>query len=136
MADVSRTGRAPNSLGLSLGPRILLAVFAGIFAVVMFLSAQEGPGSTFSYLFGGLCVVVALGCVLPGRARHFFGSIVGVLLFAAGLAYLGTEALRGEFLSRHPGEPSVLLALVFLSVVGIPGLIYALRVRFGFRRDV
>jgi hypothetical protein len=114
----------------------MLAVFASAFAAVMFYAAQDGPGKTFNYLFGGLCVVVVLGCVLPGRARHFFGSIVGVLLFAAGIGYLAIEALRGTFLPRYPGEPSVLMALIFLAVVGLPGLIYALRVRFGLHRDV
>jgi hypothetical protein len=114
----------------------MLAAFAGAFAIVMFFAAQGGPGATFSYLFGGLCVVVVLGCVLPGRARHFFGSIVGVLLFAVGISYLAVEGLRGTLLARRPGEPSVLMALIFLAVVGLPGLIYALRVRFGFRRDV
>src|SRR5262245_34588341 len=127
MVDASqlRTERSRNSAGLSLGPRILLAVFASAFAVVMFLTAGDGPGATFSYVFGGLCVVVVLGCVLPGRARHFFGSIVGVLLFAAAIGYLALEALRGTFWPATPGEPSVLMALVFLAVVGLPGLIYA-----------
>ena len=111
----------------------MLAVFAGTFAVVMFFAAQDGPGATFSYLFGGLCVLVVLGCVLPSRSRHFFGSIVGVLLFAAGISYLVIEALRGTLLARRPGEPSVVMALIFLGVVGLPGLLYALRVRFGLR---
>ena len=91
--------------GLSLGARIMLAVFAGAFAVVMFVTAQSGPGATFSYLFGGLCVVVVLGCVLPGRARHFFGSIVGVLLFGAGIGYLGWRYYAVRFCRAIPANP-------------------------------
>jgi len=136
MSDASVSPpHSKNSPGLALWPRIVLAVFAGAFAVVMFLTAPGGAGATFNYVFGGLCVVVVLGCVLPGRARHFFGSIVGILLFLAGVGYL-VEGLRASFLPRRGGEPSVFLALIFMAVCGLPGVIYAIRVRFGFRRDV
>jgi hypothetical protein len=79
----------------------VLAVFAGAFAAVMFLTAPDGAGATFSYAFGGLCVVVVLGCVLPGRARHFFGSLVGIFLFVAGVGYLLEGGLRGSFLPPY-----------------------------------
>ena len=32
------------------------------------------------------------------------------------------EVLRGTLLPRYPGEPSMLMALIFLAVVGLPGL--------------
>jgi hypothetical protein len=83
-----------------------------------------------------LCIVVALGCILPGRARHFFGSIVGVLLFASAIGYLAFEIARGRLLPEDLGEPSALMAIIFLVVCGLPGLLYAVRTRFGFRADV
>jgi hypothetical protein len=121
--------------GLGLGPRIMLAVFAAVFAAVMFLTA-EGPGRTFSYLFGGLCVVVTLACVLPGRARQFFGSVVGTLLFIAAGWYLYSEIRSGPIFPERPGEPSVLFAGLFALICGLPGIAYALTTRFGFRKDV
>jgi hypothetical protein len=115
--------------------RLVLAAFSTLFAAVMFLSARDDSSALFSYSFGGLCLIVTLACVLPGRGRLFFGSIVGVLLFVSGIAYLGLEILNGRLVEPF-GEPSALMATAFVAFIGVPGLLYAVKTRFGFRRDV
>jgi hypothetical protein len=124
------------SKGLGLPVRIVLAVFSSLFAVVMFLTAPAGGEAIFSYCFGGLCIVIALACVLPGRPRQFFGSIVGVVLFVAAVWYLFVEIGGGPLLPRGSDARSILTAAMFALVCGLPGITYAVKTRFGFRRDV
>ena len=124
------------SKGLGLPARILLAVVSSLFAVVMFLTAPAGAESLFSYGFGGLCIVIALACLLPGRPRQFFGSIVGAGLFVAAIWYLFVEIASGPLLPRGSDARSILTAAIFALVCGVPGITYAVKTRFGFHRDV
>lgn len=124
-----------TSQGLGLVPRIILAVFAGLFAAVMFLTAPDDGKAIYFYLFGGLCAVIALACVFRGRIRQFFGSIIGVGVFALAIWYLWGEAKTASFVSHRPGDPSLLQAILFTFGFGLPGLGYAVKTRFGFRRS-
>jgi hypothetical protein len=121
-----------TSQGLSLFPRIILAVFVGLFAAVMFLTAPDDGNAIFFYLFGGLCAVIALACMFRGRVRQFFGSIIGVAVSALAIWYLWSEVKAGSLVSHRPGDPSLLKAILFGFVFGLPGLGYAIRTRFGF----
>jgi hypothetical protein len=122
-----------TSKGLGLAARIVLAVFSSLFAVVMFVTAHAAPQPVFSYCFGGICVVITLACVLPGRPRRFFGSIVGVVLFVAAVWYLFVEIGGGPLLPQSSDARSILTAAIFALVCGLPGIRYALTTRFGFR---
>jgi hypothetical protein len=124
-----------TSQGLGLVPRIILAVFAGLFAAVMFLTAPDDGKAIYFYLFGGLCAVIALACIFRGRVRQFFGSIVGVAVFALAIWYLWSEAKTASFVSHRPGDSSLLQAILFAFALGLPGLGYAVKTRFGFRRS-
>jgi hypothetical protein len=124
------------SKGLGLPVRIILAVFSSLFAVVMFLTAPAGGDASFSYCFGGLCIVITLACVLPGRPRQFFGSIVGAVLFVAAVWYLFVEIASGPLLPQGSDARSILTAAIFALVCGLPGITYAVKTRFGFHRDV
>jgi hypothetical protein len=125
-----------TSQGLGLIPRSILAVFAALFAAVMFLTAPDDGKAIYFRVFGGLCVVIALACIFTGRVRQFFGSIIGVALFALAIWYLYSEATAGQFLSHRLGESSALQAILFGFAFGVPGLGYAVKTRFGFRKDV
>lgn len=122
-----------TSQGLGLVPRIILAVFAGLFATVMFLTAPDDGKAIYFYLFGGLCAVIALACIFRGRVRQFFGSIIGVVVFALAVWYLWSEAKTASFVSHRPGDPSLLQAILFAFAFGLPGIGYAVKTRFGFR---
>ena len=122
-----------TSQGLGLVPRIILAVFAGIFAAVMLLTAPDDGKAIYFYLFGGLCTVIALACIFRGRVRQFFGSIIGVAVFALAIWYLWGGAKTGSFVSHGPGDPSLLQAILFAFAFGLPGIGYAVKTRFGFR---
>ena len=124
-----------TSQGLGLVPRIILAVFASLFAAVMFLAAPDDGKAIYFYLFGGLCAAIALICIFRGRVRQFFGSIIGVAVFALAVWYLWGEATGGSFVSHRPGDSSLLKAILFGFAFGLPGLGYAVKTRFGFRRS-
>jgi hypothetical protein len=121
---------------MSLGARILLAVFATLFGYIMFLhgTTADPDKAWFSYAFGGFCFFIAAASVLKGRAAQFCGSVVGSCVFVSGLLYLGYELLSGPVVSGSRSESSVINALRFLMVFGVPGLLYTARARFGFGR--
>ena len=79
--------------------------------------------------------MIAVVCVVRGRVRQFVGSVIGTLIFLAGLAYLAHQLLGGTLISASRGEPSVLNAVLYLVFIGIPGATYAYKARFGFARQ-
>lgn len=126
-------GIGKNQHLFSLGIRWVLASFAFLFAFIMYLHGTGHPTPFFSYFFGFFCAAVGIISITTGRVRQFFGSFVGLTVFAAGLAYLYSEISGGTFFSGSRSEPSVVNAIAFMIIFGIPGLIYALHARFGTR---
>lgn len=119
---------------MSLGARIIIAIFAVLFGSIMVLhgTSADPNKAWFSYAFGAFCFFIAAACVLKGRAAAFCGSLVGSCVFLAALFYL-VHAWQSEPLSSGGrSQPSILNALMFLVVFGIPGLLYAWRAKFGF----
>ncbi len=121
--------------GLSLGARILLGTVAALFGVIMVLFATTSERPLGAYLFSVLCFVVALACFTQGRTRQFLGSIIGSAMFVAGVVYLVDQVLGGKLLSVSRAEPSVLNAISYLALIGLPGGAYVLKARFGFSRE-
>jgi uncharacterized membrane protein len=120
--------------GLSLFPRIILAVVSGLFGVVMILVAPPTEKAFYFYSFGLLCILICVACLTTGRLRQFVGSIIGVALFATSLWYLYSQAVGGRIISQGRNEPSLLNSLLFFGAFGLPGIGYAAKVRFGMRR--
>ena len=122
--------------GLSLGARICLGSFAAVIGAMMILIAgpESGSKAAFFYGFGAFCLCIAVACVSTGRARQFVGSVIGTLVFLAGVAYLFAQIGDGVFWSSRRSEPSAFMAVLYLLFIGIPGAAYAFRTRFGFRR--
>ncbi len=125
--------------GLSLVPRIILGSVSGLFGVVLVLLGIDGfahhVGNWFAYVaFGMFCSFIALACVTWGRVRQFIGSCIGVIVFGAACWYLISELSGGVLISGRRSEPSVLNAIVFMVVFGMPGLAYTIAARFGFRK--
>jgi hypothetical protein len=122
---------------MSLGARIVVAVAACLFGVIMFLhgTTADPDKAWFSYLFGAFCVAIAAACVLRGRAARFFGSVVGSCAFLAGVFYLGHEILAGPVSSGSRSQPSIFNAVLFMIVFGVPGALYAFKARFGFGKS-
>jgi hypothetical protein len=121
---------------MSVGSRLLLGVVTLLVGLLMVLiaSPEEGAKKLFFYGFGGFCFLIALSCVTHGRARSFVGSFVGVVVCATAIWYLASMLVAGPVTSASLPEPSVLNAILFLLVFGVPGAAYAWKVRFGFRR--
>jgi hypothetical protein len=117
--------------GLSLFPRLLLALVSTLFGLVMVLVAPPTDKAPFFYAFGVLCLTIAIACVTRGRTRQFAGSVIGSVLLVGSLAYLTYELRRGPVISGSRSEPSVINAGLFFFAFGIPGAAYVLRARFG-----
>lgn len=121
--------------GLSRGARLLLGFMSALFGLVMVLTAPAGePRAVWFYLFGAFCFFIALACFTSGRVRQFIGSLIGCAIFLAGVAYLAAELSGGVFWSGSRATPSAYNAVKYLLLIGIPGVAYAYKVRFGFRR--
>ena len=115
---------------------LVLAIFAGFFGVLMLnLASQIDAGAVYYYMFGAFCLMIAIACVTKGRVRQFVGSLIGCAVFAIAIWYVVTEVAAGVFRSHSRGEPSVLNAIMFFIVFGIPGGAYAYKAGFGFRKQ-
>jgi dolichyl-phosphate-mannose--protein O-mannosyl transferase len=121
--------------GLSVAARIILASFSALFAAVMFLTAPPTDKARYFYAFGALCVLICIACLTSGRTRQFCGSIIGMALFVLSAWFLYSQIQSGHLLSRGPGDPSLLSSILFLFAFGIPGMSYAIKVRFGFGKS-
>jgi hypothetical protein len=120
---------------VSLGARVVLAIFSAIFAAIMFASASQSEHPVDIYAFGGFCSAIALACFARGRSARALGSLSGATVFGIGVWYIAHEALAGPFVSGTHSKPSLLNAGLFMLVFGIPSLAYAWRARFGFGPD-
>ena len=121
--------------GLSLGARILLGVFSGLFGIIMILCASPGDKAIYSHLCGGFFLLIAIGCVTKGRVRQFIGSAIGCSLLVISIWYVAMELREGDFWSRSPGQPSIFKSILFLFFIGIPGGSYSYKTLFGFRKN-
>lgn len=120
---------------MSLGARVVIAIFAALFGLVMCLVAPPTDRAPFFYGFGVFCFSIAVACIAKGRAAQFFGSVVGTVVFISGLAYLGHELWAGPLWSNSRSEPSVKNACLFLLVFGVPNVMYVMNAKFGFSRS-
>lgn len=120
---------------MSLGARVVIAIFAALFGVVMCLVAPPTDKAPFFYGFGAFCFSIAVASVSKGRVAQFFGSVVGTAVFISGLAYLAHEVWAGPLWSNTRSEPSVKNACLFLFVFGLPSITYVVNARFGFGKN-
>lgn len=117
--------------GLSLLPRLLLAVCSAAFGFVMVLVVPPTSKAPLFYAFAGLCFLIAIACLTRARIRKFAGSLIGTVLFTFTLACVGYELLNGPVISRSRSEPSVIMAILCFFAFGVPGARYAWRAKFG-----
>ncbi|MFC5491421.1 hypothetical protein [Dokdonella soli] len=120
---------------MSFGARLLLGLVAGLFGAVMFLAAPPGTDSKAIgfYAFGVFCLLIAIACFTSGRVRQFIGSVIGCSIFLVGVTYLVAELSSGKLLGST--NPSAYNAAKYLLFIGMPGIVYAYKVRFGFRKS-
>ena len=121
--------------GLSPFARFIIGIFSALFGAVMVLIAPPTDKAVSFYAFGIFCFLISAACVTKGRARQFVGSVIGTMLLILSGWYLYSELTGGPFFSGRRGEPSVVNALLFFAAFGIPGAAYAIKTKFGLRRD-
>ena len=119
---------------MSLVARLLIAILTGIFGLMMlaFASQADPDKAWMSCLFGIFCFAIALVCFLRGRAASFVGGLIATGIVGAGLAYLVSELIHGPIFAGRRGDTSIINAVLFLVVFGLPALKYVLATRFGF----
>jgi len=120
--------------GLSPFSRAILGLFSGLFGAVMVLIAPPTDKQIFFYLFGGFCLTVCLACIFTGRLRQFIGSSIGVSVFFIAGWYLFSQIISGEFISGSRSQPSIINAVFFFILFGLPGISYAAKAKFGFAK--
>ncbi len=100
---------------MSLIARLLIALFAGVFGLMMlaFASQAEPDKAWMSYLFGGFCFAIALVCFLRGAAAHFVGGLIATGIVGAGLAYLASMLMHGPIFTGRRGDTSIINAVLF-----------------------
>lgn len=114
-----------------LWARLLLGFFATLFGVVMILIAPTGQLRAIGYYtFGIFCLLITAACFTSGRVREFACSLIGCILFVAGAAYFVSEL----FWPDSSATTSIFGAVLFMFIAGIPGIMFAFSVRFGFHR--
>lgn len=121
--------------GLSPFARFVLGGVAAAFGVMMILIAPQNDKAVFFHGFGVFCLLIAVACLTTGRIRQFVGSVIGIALLALSGWYLYAELTGGPVISARRSEPSAFNAWLFFLAFGVPGAAYAIRTRFGWRRD-
>lgn len=126
---------AQKILGKGLSPfaRILLGFFSALFGVVLiwleYLSTNsQNPYAM--YAFGFFCLSISFACIVKGAARKFIGRVIGAAVFLLSGWYLYSMVSTGAFLSGSRSEPSIINAIIFFVVFGLPGIWYAVFVKF------
>jgi len=119
---------------MSLIARLLIAILAGVFGLMMlaFASQADPDKAWMSYLFGAFCFAIAIVCFLRGRAAHFVGGLIATGVVGAGLAYFVGMLIHGPVFTGRRSDTSIINAVLFLVVFGFPAIKYLLATRFGF----
>ena len=116
--------------------RVIIAVMIGsigaLFAIGIFLA----PTHWQVYLAPLFCFLIAGFCLAKDRLGQFLGSCLGVYVFIFTCWYVYDQFVTGQMLPAYKGDQSILGSLLALAVFGVPGLIYAWKAKFGFKRQV
>jgi hypothetical protein len=120
---------------MSFGARLLIAVFATLFGLLMFAAAPPTEKAPLFYAFGAFCLAIAVACVAPGRVAQFFGSIVAASVLVMGIAYFGAMAVGGPVATGRRSDQSLVNSLLFLVVFCVPSAMYLWHARFGLGRS-
>jgi hypothetical protein len=116
--------------GLSLGARVALGSVSSLFGLGMILIAPSAKTPVGYYLVGAFCFLIGIACATRGRARQVAGSAIGSIVFLVGVGYLISELST----DGAAGDSSAYDALRYLAYLGLPGAVYAYKVRFGFAK--
>ena len=120
---------------MSKGARFFLGSIAILLGAMMIFIAPEDENRMGFYGFGAFCISIGITCFTSGRLRAFFGSVLGTCVLVAGLSYLGWALASSPVVSGSRSTPSVLNAVLFNLVFGVPAVIYVWSARFGVRAD-
>jgi len=130
-----KTAEEEISKRLSPVARFILGFFSGLFGIGMILAAPPTETAIFFHAFGVLCLLICAASITRGRVRQFVGSLIGCTLFGLSAWYLYSQLMDSTFLSDRRSEPSVIGSISFFLAFGIPGVTYAIKVKFGITKN-
>lgn len=117
---------------MSLGARVVIALFAALFGLLMAAVAPPTEKAPLFYAFAAFCLAIAVACLAPGRIAQFFGSIVAAGILVVGTSYFISMLLDGPLFTGRRSDQSLVNSLLFLGVFCTPSAIYLWHARFGF----
>ena len=82
------------------------------------------------YAFGIFCLSISFTCIVKGAARKVIGRVIGAAVFILSGWFLYSMVSTGVFISESYSEPSIINAIFFFINFGLPGIWYALFVKF------
>lgn len=97
--SIFRAGDEIINKGLGGFTRALLGLVSGGFGLAMIPMDPPTEESLYFYTLAVFCVSISCACFFNGRLRKFFGSIIGSILFATSIGYVGNQALDGPLSS-------------------------------------
>jgi hypothetical protein len=117
---------------MSLGARIVIALFTALFGVLMATVAPPTEKAPLFYAFAAFCLAIAVACLAPGRIAQFFGSVVAAGILVVGASYFVSMLLGGPLFTGRRSDQSLVNSLLFLGVFCTPSALYLWHARFGF----
>ncbi len=128
-------GEAQSVLTKGLSPfaRFLLGTVSGLFGVALIWLEYISKNSQHPlamYGFGLFCLGISFACMTRGRLRQLFGRLIGAMIFVVSLWYLYSMLDTGILTSGSRSQPSLMNAIIFFVVAGLPGLWYAIFAKF------
>lgn len=127
--------------GLSPAACYTLGAIAAAFGALTLVTVGDPPLDSADgkpmglYYFAAFCFLISLACFTRGRLRRFIGSIIGCSLFLVGIGYVYSEYTSGTKVLGDRSEPSLVNAVMFLFLIGVPGITFAIKSQFGMKRE-
>ena len=133
MFNFYRVAEEQINIGLSPFARWSIAFFAALFGIGMILMSSSSGHQLGFIVMGAFCILIALACVTTGDFQQFVGSIIGLSIFIIGILYLYSQVTSGAKIYTGRTEPSVVLSILYIIFIGLPGIRYVIKARFGFK---
>lgn len=119
-----------NDAGLSPALRFVVGVYGTLGAFAVFIA----PARSVIYAWATIFLLAVVAFATSGRTRQVVGSIAGTIMLLVSGWYLYSQLAGGPFLPEHAKDASIAGAFFYFVFFGIPGTIYALKAKFGWRR--
>lgn len=120
--------------GLSPSARWIIAIAMVFFGAIACLGAQSAAKPLAVYGVAAFCWIIAFACIADGKLRRTAGRIIGGVVFLTAAAYFVDQILGGPVSSGSRSKLSIINAIFFMMVFGLPGGYFAWKGGFRTRK--